>query len=126
MLERRDDAVHDCERGAKLVRGERDEMALQVAEAPCVLLLARSLEEDATDGSDSSQQLELVLRELERPRVPIGDDEPCELPGHAHGNDDQLAHIELRRSLGGERRAGHTPGERGLLSSSCAYQRRPV
>jgi hypothetical protein len=40
--------VHDRERSAKLVRRERNEVALQIAQAATVLLLARSVEEDAT------------------------------------------------------------------------------
>jgi hypothetical protein len=55
--------VHDRERGAKLVRGEGDEVALQLADAPSVLLLTRGLEEDATDCADRGQELELLLRE---------------------------------------------------------------
>lgn len=53
VLDRRDDPVHDGERGPKLVRREGEEVALQLAEAPSVLLLARGLEEDASDCADS-------------------------------------------------------------------------
>jgi len=96
-------------------------VAFQLADAPSVLLLTRGVEEDATDCADRSQELELLLRELECPGPRVGDDESCELAGHTDRYDNQFAHVELSCGLGRERRTGHAPGERGLLRSHCPH-----
>ncbi len=99
LVQRADRPVDGAGRGAQLVRGERDELALQLVQASQLPVLDRLLEKAGDQGAEGGQQVDLGLVEEESLCTLVAGHEAETAAVSAERHDHEGAEPEVARDL---------------------------